>query len=53
MTHMAAISLFIDNWRTDTHDLREDLRFENKQSVHQASIGTDDCAHMPQNVAIL
>lgn len=31
MTHMAAISLYIDNWRTDTHDLREDLRLENKQ----------------------
>lgn len=31
MTHMAAISLYIDNYRTDTHDLREDLRMENKQ----------------------
>lgn len=34
MTHMAAISLYIDNWRTDTHELREDLRLENKQYVH-------------------
>lgn len=31
MTHMAAISLYIDDWRSDTHDLREDLRLENKQ----------------------
>ncbi|KAL1296512.1 hypothetical protein AAFC00_000021 [Neodothiora populina] len=30
-THMAAVSLYIDNWRTDTFDLREDLRLENKQ----------------------
>lgn len=33
MTHMAAISLYIDNFRTDTHELREDLRLENKQFV--------------------
>lgn len=31
MTHIAALSLYIDNWRTDTYDLREDLRMENKQ----------------------
>lgn len=31
MTHMAAISLYIDGYRTDTHDLREDLRMENRQ----------------------
>ncbi|KAI4797255.1 RNA polymerase I associated factor, A49-like protein [Aureobasidium sp. EXF-8845] len=31
ITHMAAISLFIDGYKTDTHDLREDLRLENKQ----------------------
>jgi len=31
MTHMAAISLYIDGWRTDTSDLRDDLRLENKQ----------------------
>lgn len=31
ITHMAAITLFIDHYRTDTHDLREDLRLENKQ----------------------
>lgn len=31
MTHIAALSLFVDNWRTDTNDLREDLRLENKQ----------------------
>jgi len=33
ITHMAAISLFIDGYKTDTHDLREDLRLENKQYV--------------------
>ena len=33
MTHMAAISLYIDSYRTDTFDLREDLRMENKQCV--------------------
>ncbi|KAF2158208.1 RNA polymerase I associated factor, A49-like protein [Myriangium duriaei CBS 260.36] len=31
MTHMAAISLYIDDFKTDTHDLREDLRLENRQ----------------------
>ncbi|PNS15619.1 DNA-directed RNA polymerase I subunit rpa49 [Sphaceloma murrayae] len=31
MTHMAALSLYIDAFRTDTHDLREDLHLENKQ----------------------
>ncbi|KAF2226122.1 RNA polymerase I associated factor, A49-like protein [Elsinoe ampelina] len=31
MTHIAAISLYIDGQRTDTHDLREDLQMENKQ----------------------
>ena len=31
MTHMAAISLYIDNWKTDTNDLKEDLRLEVKQ----------------------
>ncbi|KAF4548181.1 A49-like RNA polymerase I associated factor-like protein [Elsinoe fawcettii] len=31
MTHMAAISLYIDGQRSDTHDLREDLQMENKQ----------------------
>lgn len=31
MTHMAALSLYIDNWRTDIHDLKEDLRLDNKQ----------------------
>ncbi|KAG9512046.1 RNA polymerase I associated factor, A49-like protein, partial [Aureobasidium melanogenum] len=30
-THMAAIALFIDGYKLDTHDLREDLRLENKQ----------------------
>jgi len=33
ITHMAAISLFVDGYKTDTHDLREDLRLENKQYV--------------------
>ena len=33
ITHMAAISLFIDGYKTDTCDLREDLRLENKQYV--------------------
>ncbi|GAM86873.1 hypothetical protein ANO11243_048930 [Dothideomycetidae sp. 11243] len=31
MTHMAAICLFIDDFKTDTHDLREDLRLDNRQ----------------------
>ncbi|KAG9830789.1 RNA polymerase I associated factor, A49-like protein, partial [Aureobasidium melanogenum] len=31
VTHMAAIALFIDGYKLDTHDLREDLRLENKQ----------------------
>lgn len=33
ITHMAAIALFIDGYKLDTHDLREDLRLENKQYV--------------------
>ncbi|TKX22211.1 DNA-directed RNA polymerase I subunit rpa49 [Elsinoe australis] len=31
MTHIAAISLYIDGYRTDTCDLREDLQMEDKQ----------------------
>ena len=30
-THMCALSLFVDGWATDTTDLRNDLRMENKQ----------------------
>ncbi|KAH7059089.1 RNA polymerase I associated factor, A49-like protein [Macrophomina phaseolina] len=31
ITHLAALSLFIDNYSVDTFDLREDLRLDNKQ----------------------
>lgn len=31
LTHIAALSLFIDDWRTDSYDLREDLRLDSKQ----------------------
>lgn len=30
MTYAAALSLFVDDYETDTHDLREDLRLESK-----------------------
>lgn len=31
ITHLAALSLFVDNYSVDTFDLREDLRLDNKQ----------------------
>ncbi|KAL0262190.1 DNA-directed RNA polymerase I subunit rpa49 [Diplodia seriata] len=31
ITHIAALSLYIDNFAVDTFDLREDLRLDNKQ----------------------
>lgn len=31
ITHIAALSLIVDNFETDTHDLREDLRLDAKQ----------------------
>lgn len=37
ITHMAAITLYIDGFKTDTNDLREDLRLENKQYVFSSS----------------
>ncbi|KAK0250252.1 hypothetical protein B0A54_01466 [Friedmanniomyces endolithicus] len=30
-THMCALSLYIDDWRTNTTSLKEDLKMENKQ----------------------
>lgn len=33
MTHIAAISLYVDGWKTNIFDLREDVRLENKQYV--------------------
>ncbi|KAI7526848.1 RNA polymerase I associated factor, A49-like protein, partial [Hortaea werneckii] len=30
-THMAALTLYIDGWTTNTTDLKEDLRIENRQ----------------------
>lgn len=41
MTHIAAISLYIDGYRTDTCDLREDLQMEDKQYVTQTYEFTD------------
>lgn len=38
ITHMAAITLYIDGFKTDTNDLREDLRLENKQYVFSSSL---------------
>jgi len=31
LTHMAAISLYIDGYKTDTFDLQEDLKLKSKQ----------------------
>lgn len=31
LTHAAALALVVDNFETDVHDLREDLRLDNKQ----------------------
>ncbi|KAK5001236.1 DNA-directed RNA polymerase I subunit rpa49 [Elasticomyces elasticus] len=31
MTHIAALSLYIDDWATDTTNLKDDLRLDNKQ----------------------
>ena len=31
ITHIAALSLYIDNYVVDMFDLREDLRLDNKQ----------------------
>lgn len=33
ITHIAALTLYIDNYRTDTHDIREDLGLDNKVYV--------------------
>lgn len=30
-THMCALALFVDGWTTNTTDLKDDLRFENRQ----------------------
>jgi len=32
-THMCALSLYVDGWTTNTTDLKEDLKMENKQIV--------------------
>jgi len=33
MTHLAALSLIVDDYQTDTHDLREDLGLKPAQLV--------------------
>ncbi|TKA63253.1 hypothetical protein B0A55_11597 [Friedmanniomyces simplex] len=39
-THVCALSLYIDDWRTNTTHLREDLKMENKQlSLYFAELG--------------
>lgn len=35
MTHVAAAALIVDDYDVDVNDLREDLKIENKEYVHQ------------------